>query len=71
MKTMLSASLMAACLALSACGSDTRVVQTNNTCGKQMTDLQNALASGAMTQSEYDRARRVAVERCESRDSRY
>jgi len=71
MKTVLTASLIAACLALSGCGSDTRVVQTNNTCGKQMTDLQDALASGAMTQHEYDKARRVAVERCESRDNRY
>lgn len=71
MKTVLTASLFAACLALAGCGSDTRVVQTNNTCGKQMTDLQDALASGAMTQHEYDRARRVAIERCESRDNRY
>ncbi|WP_109125573.1 hypothetical protein [Dyella sp. C11] len=69
MKTMLSASLIAACLALAGCGSTTRVVQNNDTCGKQMTDLQNALASGAMTQHEYDRARSVAIDRCNSRDN--
>lgn len=68
-RIMIFASLMTTSLALAGCGSSTRVVQTNDTCGKQMTDLQNALASGAMTQHEYDRARQVAVERCESRDS--
>jgi outer membrane biogenesis lipoprotein LolB len=66
MKTMLSTSLIVACLALAGCGSSTRVVQNNDTCGKQMTDLQDALASGAMTQHEYDKARRVAIERCDS-----
>jgi hypothetical protein len=69
-RTMICASLIAVCLALAGCGSDTRMVQNNETCGKQMTDLQNALASGAMTQHEYDKARRVAIERCESRDDR-
>lgn len=69
-RTMIPASLIVACLALAGCGSSTRVVQNNDTCGKQMTDLQNALASGAMTQHEYDKARRVAIERCDSRDNR-
>ncbi len=55
---------------LGGCGSDTRVVQTNDTCGKQMTDLQDALNSGAMTQREYDKARHVAIERCTTRDNR-
>ena len=68
-RTLLPAFLVATCLALAGCGSSTRVVQNNETCGKQMTDLQDALASGAMTQREYDKARRVAVERCQSRDS--
>jgi predicted RNA-binding protein associated with RNAse of E/G family len=46
-------------------------VQTNNdTCGKQMSDLQDALASGAMTQHEYDKAHRAAMERCTRRDDR-
>lgn len=69
-RTMIPASLIAVCLALAGCGSSPHVVQNNETCGKQMTDLQDALASGAMTQHEYDKARRVAIERCESRDNR-
>lgn len=68
-RILLPASLLAACLALAACGSTTRVVQNNDTCGKQLTDLQDALASGAMSQHEYDKARRVAIERCNSRDT--
>jgi hypothetical protein len=67
-------SLMFVCLVsltvmLAGCGSDARVVQNNDTCGKQMTDLQAALDSGAMTRSEYDKARRVAIERCDTRDT--
>ncbi|WP_157971358.1 hypothetical protein [Dyella sp. C9] len=69
-RSLIPAILVAACLTLAGCGSSTRVVQNNDTCGKQMTDLQNALASGAMTQHEYDRARQVAIERCDSRDNR-
>jgi hypothetical protein len=70
-RTMLFPSaLIVASLALAGCGHDMRLVQNNETCGKQMTDLQDALASGAMTQHEYDRAHRVAVKRCESRDNR-
>ncbi|MDR3448112.1 MULTISPECIES: hypothetical protein [unclassified Dyella] len=69
-RTIISTSLIAACLALAGCGSSTRVVQNNDTCGKQMTDLQSALASGAMTQHEYDKARQVAIERCDSHDNR-
>ncbi len=69
-RTLMPALLIAACLALAGCGSSTRMVQNNDTCGKQMMDLQSALASGAMTQHEYDRARRVAIERCDARDNR-
>ena len=69
-RALIPASLVVACLALAGCGGHTRVVQQDNeTCGKQMTDLQDALASGAMTQHEYDRARRVTIERCESRNN--
>lgn len=67
-RALTPALIAAACLALAGCGSSTRVVQNNETCGQQMTDLQNALASGAMTQHEYGQARRVAIERCDSRD---
>lgn len=68
-RSLILACLAGCCLALVGCGSSTRVVQNNDTCGKQMTDLQNALASGAMTQSEYDKARRVAIQRCDTRDN--
>jgi hypothetical protein len=67
---VIPALLATACLVLSGCGSHTRVVQANETCGKQMTDLQDALASGAMTQHEYDKAHRAAMERCTRRDDR-
>lgn len=64
-RSLLLALLVGGCVLLSGCGSTTRVVQNNDTCGKQMTDLQNALASGAMSQSEYERARREAIKRCD------
>lgn len=68
-KPWIAACLVSSCLALAGCGSSTRVVQSNDTCGKQMTDLQDALDSGAMSRSEYDRARRVAIDRCNTRDN--
>jgi hypothetical protein len=68
-RSSMSVWLVSFCMMLAACGSETRVVQTNDTCGKQMTDLQAALDSGAMTRSEYDKARRVAIERCDTRDT--
>jgi len=69
-RTVFSALLIGSCLVLAGCGRDTtRVVQNNETCGKQMTDLQDALASGAMTQSEYNKAHRAAMQRCVSRDN--
>lgn len=70
-RVVIPALLATACLALGGCGGHTRVVQTSNeTCGKQMTDLQDALATGAMTQHEYDKAHRAAMERCTRRDDR-
>ena len=70
-RVVIPALLATACLALGGCGGRTHVVQTNNdTCGKQMSDLQDALASGAMTQHEYDKAHRAAMERCTRRDNR-
>lgn len=69
-RTLMPSALAVACLVLAGCGSDTRMVQNNETCGRQMIDLQDALASGAMTRHEYDKARRVAIERCDSRDDR-
>ncbi|RAO75382.1 hypothetical protein CA260_14960 [Dyella jiangningensis] len=68
---MIPALLATACLALGGCGGRTHVVQANHeTCGKQMTDLQDALASGAMTEHEYNKAHRAAMERCTRRDDR-
>jgi hypothetical protein len=64
-RSLILALLVAGCVLLSGCGSTTRVVQNNDTCGRQMTDLQNALASGAMSQSEYEHARREAIKRCD------
>lgn len=52
------------CLSLAACGGSRAIAQNNETCGKQLTDLQTALNSGAMTQHEYDRAREAAIRRC-------
>lgn len=64
-KSLMFALLVGGCVSLAGCGSTTRVVQNNDTCGRQMTDLQNALASGAMSQSEYEHARREAIKRCD------
>ena len=64
-KSLMFALLVGCCVSLAGCGSTTRVVQNNDTCGRQMTDLQNALASGAMSQSEYEHARREAIKRCD------
>jgi hypothetical protein len=54
------------CLSLAACGGSRAIAQNNGTCGKQLTDLQNAVNSGAMTQSEYQSAREEAIHRCNS-----
>ncbi|QAU22782.1 hypothetical protein EO087_01275 [Dyella sp. M7H15-1] len=53
------------CLSLAACGGSRAIAQNNDTCGKQLIDLQAALNSGAMTQAEYDRARAEAIRRCD------
>jgi hypothetical protein len=45
------------------------MVQTSTeTCGKELTDLQDALDSRAITQHEYDKAHRAIMERCTRRD---
>jgi len=66
-KSLLFALLIGAGASLAGCGGEKHVVQYNETCGKQMTDLQDALDSGAMSRSEYDRARRVAIKHCNTR----
>ena len=65
MTKLWSATMMIAlCLSLAACGGSRAIAENNGTCGKQLTDLQSALSSGAMTQDEYDRARDAAIKRC-------
>jgi hypothetical protein len=51
-----------------ACGGSRTIVKNQDDCGKQLIDLQNALSSGAMSQSEYDQARSAAIARCNRRD---
>jgi hypothetical protein len=63
-KSMLAVLAVALCMSLSACGGSEAVAQSNGTCGKQLTDLQNALNTGAMTQDEYARAREHAIHNC-------
>jgi hypothetical protein len=63
-KLLLATMMMTCCLSLAGCGGSRAIAQNNGTCGKQLTDLQTALNSGAMTQGEYDRARSEAIRRC-------
>jgi hypothetical protein len=63
-KVWLATTMIALCLSLTACGGSRAIAQNNGTCGKQLTDLQNALSSGAMTQDEYVHAREAAIQRC-------
>jgi hypothetical protein len=64
-RLLLATTITIFCLLLAACGGSRAIAQNNDTCGKQLTDLQTAVNSGAMTQSEYDRARAVAIRRCD------
>jgi hypothetical protein len=60
------AALLLAATALAGCGSDAHVqVQGTTTIskGQQLTDLQSALAVGALTQSEYDKLRTIILKR--------
>lgn len=63
-KPVLAMMTMAFCMTVAACGGSKTIVKNQDNCGKQLTDLQNALSSGAMSQSEYDDARSKAIERC-------
>jgi hypothetical protein len=63
-KLLLATMMMTFCLALAGCGGSRAIAQNNETCGRQLTDLQAALNSGAMTQDEYDHARAAAIRRC-------
>jgi len=65
-RTPALAALVLVALGLAGCGSDAHVkVQGTTTIskGQQLTDLQNALAAGALTQSEYDKLRTIILKR--------
>jgi hypothetical protein len=62
------AALFAAIVPLSACGGGRTVVNTaSQTCGKELSDLQDARAKGAMSEREYERLRKAAMARCSRR----
>jgi hypothetical protein len=67
-KPMLAVTTVVFCIALTACGGSKAVAQANGTCGKQLTDLQTALNTGAMTQDEYNRSREEALKNCYHND---
>jgi major membrane immunogen (membrane-anchored lipoprotein) len=59
---------LALVLLLAACGSSSRSVvtvqdATTITKGQELVDLQRALNEGALTQSEYERVRKVIMDR--------
>ena len=60
--------LAALALALPACGgggAKTQVSQSSATMGQELTDLQAARASGAITDREYERARKDILKKYE------
>jgi uncharacterized protein YcfL len=62
---LLTASFVAL-LALTGCGSDPKIMVSGTTSiskGTELTDLQAALAAGAITQAEYDKLRTVILNR--------
>jgi len=63
-RPILATMTIAFCMTVAACGGSKTIVKNQDSCGKQLTDLQNALNSGAMTQAEYDRARSETLEHC-------
>jgi uncharacterized protein YceK len=59
---------MAACVAMAGCGSSSRAnvtVKGTTTVskGQELLDLQRALEEGAISQRDYDRVRKVLLER--------
>jgi hypothetical protein len=66
----LIAVLLVVCFgSLTGCGSDPTpvLVKTDNTCGKQLSDLKNALDGGAMSPPEYEKARKEALRHCDNK----
>jgi hypothetical protein len=64
MKVMTFTVILAALLALAGCGGSETIVKNQASCGQQLQDLKKALDAGAMTQSEYDKARSKAIKNC-------
>lgn len=64
-ESLMLALLIGCCMALAGCASTTRVVQNNERCDMRLLDLRGAFDSGAMDQTQYTRARREAVGRCQ------
>jgi uncharacterized protein YcfL len=65
-KQQLLAASFVALLALTGCGSDPKITVSGTTSiskGTELTDLQSALAAGAITQAEYDKLRTVILNR--------
>jgi uncharacterized membrane protein len=57
-KTLVAATVLAATMGLSACGSSTKtVVSQKETQGKQLLDLQEAYDKGVITESEYKKTK--------------
>jgi hypothetical protein len=65
-KHQLMVTVLVGLAAVSGCGSDAHVQVSGTTSiskGAELTDLQSALNSGAITQAEYDRLRSVILKR--------
>jgi hypothetical protein len=65
-KNRLLIAASAALIALAGCGSDPKVTVSGTTSiskGTELSDLQEALTSGAINQAEYDKLRAVILKR--------
>ena len=63
MKTAVVATMIACTLALGGCGGTEVKETTTVSKGQELTDLKQALDSGAINQKEYDRMRQQIIDR--------
>ena len=56
-KSILGAAVIAAALALSACGGSTTTVKQTETQGQQLMDLKEAYDNGVITEKEYNKTK--------------
>ena len=68
MSRLLLSSLLAACVGLAACGSSSKanVTVTGTTTvstGQELIDLKRALDEGAISQRDYDKVRKILLDR--------